>query len=289
MHAVADIHGDLQRQEGLLGIIGCGKIGYSSMLNISELGCYEVTALCDRDKDAVETFLQSFDYDEKPFVTNDYRALLERKEVDAVLISTPTYTHVMIAVEALRLGKDIMLEKPVGLNLEEVDRLISAAGKSDRIIDISLPYRNSHMFNTVMNLAKGEYLNDTKFAVFNEHRYNFLRPWFYDEKKSGGAINDKMIHYFNLANELFYPSMPLRVYASGSQHKNSKNFEIRGATGERYTIPESTIVDNASITAEYEDDRLAVFTLNMYQKYPIEQNKISVTALRKTGSSTFSG
>src|SRR5262249_46609137 len=68
------------------------------------------------------------------FATKDYRGLLDRKDIDAVLIGTPDHWHVPITVDACAAGKDVYVEKPLTHELSEGQRAIEAQNKHSRIV-----------------------------------------------------------------------------------------------------------------------------------------------------------
>src|SRR5438034_1092159 len=70
------------------------------------------------------------------FATKDYRALLDRKDIDAVVIGTPDHWHVPITVDACAAGKDVYVEKPLTHDLSEGQRVIDAQNKHNRIVQV---------------------------------------------------------------------------------------------------------------------------------------------------------
>src|SRR5207244_3297954 len=107
-----------------LGLIGCGSRGVGDMLNFVKLGNVDVTALCDvygdqidrakRDAPAAKTF-------------KDHRRLLELRDVDVALIAVPDHWHAAIAIDALNAGKDVYIEKPLTLRIDEGPAIVKAA------------------------------------------------------------------------------------------------------------------------------------------------------------------
>lgn len=262
-----------------IGFIGCGKQANIHLQVIRELqDKFEIVALCDINNETLESFWKSIGSPKDVLKTNDYKECIDFEKIDAVVISTHTYQHLEHASYAIEKNKHALVEKPLGINIKDVDQLVQRALKSDVVVYPGLHYRHSNFFSNLVSYKNSDWLDGTKYITISEHRNNFFLPWFYDKNKSGGAINDKLIHYFDLINCLFSPSKPLRVFASGFQHKFSENFEIEGIFGEKFEL-NSTIVDNAQIIIQYEDEKTANVNLNMYQKTPVEGLQIYVAGL----------
>lgn len=105
-----------------LGIIGCGRIGRAHAQAALEDGRCRLVALADPvrpDRLGAEVGAR--------LVTSDYRELLERSDIDAVVIATPTDTHLPIALDAVAAGKHMLVEKPVTLDAAGAEQLAQAA------------------------------------------------------------------------------------------------------------------------------------------------------------------
>ena len=107
-----------------VGLIGCGAISIRHFNAIKEIPEFELKAVSDIDeataKKAGEE--QGVDY------YTDNKKLLEREDIDLVSVCTPISTHTDISIQALESGKHVLTEKPVGITLESIDKLI-AVGK----------------------------------------------------------------------------------------------------------------------------------------------------------------
>ena len=76
----------------------------------------------------------------------DFRHLLDSREIDAVIVATPDHWHAIPALQAIRSGKDVYLEKPVGHTVEEGAQLVAEAERSDRIVEVGLQQRSGTLF-----------------------------------------------------------------------------------------------------------------------------------------------
>jgi predicted dehydrogenase len=114
-----------------LGCIGVGGRGVHNMLNLVKYGG-QIVAICDVKADVREQVSQRFNVPASACY-NDFRELLERKDVDAVMIATPDHWHVLIGIAAIKAGKDVYLEKPLGITIEEGKAMRKAVQESDRV------------------------------------------------------------------------------------------------------------------------------------------------------------
>lgn len=113
-----------------IGVIGVGYLGQHHERIYSELENVELTAVVDIDKKKADAFAAK--YGCKAYY--DYKHILN--EVDAVSIVTPTTTHYSIALDCIKAGKDILIEKPITMNVKEAEKLINEAEKRDCIIQV---------------------------------------------------------------------------------------------------------------------------------------------------------
>ena len=84
--------------------------------------------------------------DPKAFATKHYRELLDRKDIDAVLIATPDHWHVPMTVDACEAGKDVYVEKPLTHDLAEGQAVIEAQNKHKRIVQVGTQQRSMPHF-----------------------------------------------------------------------------------------------------------------------------------------------
>lgn len=260
-----------------LGIIGCGKIAGSHAQVIAETDLFDIVAICDSDEEVLKSFGESLKND-GIMMTTEYIVLLENPKVEAVLISTYTDSHVQLALASLNKGKHVLLEKPFAVDSHSFINLMKVAKSSNSVLYPALEYRHSDLMQTILAWSQKTDLQNPLFIQINEFRGPFVLPWFYDQKKSGGAINDKLIHFFDIAATLFAPSLPKSVFASGSQHVLKNKASIQTVDFGEIKLKEPTIVDNASIIIEFEDNKRLSCNLIMYQKPPVSGLTINITA-----------
>src|SRR5262249_21571464 len=88
------------------------------------------------------------------FATKDYRAILDRKDIDAVVIGTPNHQHVPMTVAACSAGKDVYVEKPLTHRLSEGAAAIEAQNRSKRIVQVGLQQRSMPQFQKAYELLQ---------------------------------------------------------------------------------------------------------------------------------------
>lgn len=102
------------------GIIGCGRVARYHAEALHKIPGVELKAVCDIVPERAQEFASRYSVD--PYT--DYRYLLDRKDVDVVCICTPSGDHPRHGMDVARAGKHVVVEKPIGLTLEEIDALI---------------------------------------------------------------------------------------------------------------------------------------------------------------------
>lgn len=140
---------DLPSNRIRVGQIGCGRIANQHDIpGVLKAGMADFVAVCDLDSRRAATgkdFIQTRDTREaRPEIAvfTKHEELLARKDVDAVVISLPDHQHAQVTLEALRAGKDIYLQKPFTMTMEEGILLRDALMKSDRVFQIGSQQRS---------------------------------------------------------------------------------------------------------------------------------------------------
>ena len=140
-----------------VGVIGCGPQGRGDMRGfLNEKDC-QVVAVCDVKKDQLELARDAVNrhynnHDCKTY--HDFRELVGRKDIDACLIATPDHWHVLTALSAINSGKDIYLEKPLAVALEEGWALRKAVRQQKRVFQFGTQQRSSPMFWRACELVR---------------------------------------------------------------------------------------------------------------------------------------
>ncbi len=160
-----------------LGFIGTGKQGkglINSFLGtnecrivaISEVYKAKAQLALERIKTNYEKNSQLGTYSEVPVYT-DFRELLARKDVDAVVIATPDHWHAAMAVRAAEAGKDIYCEKPLALTVKEGRAMVDAARKYNRVFQTGSMQRSWPEFRQAAELIRNGYIGEVKSIKVN--------------------------------------------------------------------------------------------------------------------------
>ena len=147
-----------------IGAIGTGRISRGhDMPGVWQYDRARIVAVCDLDAHRVEEAKSLVnDYYAKKSgksydgvrTYSDYRELLANKDIDAVLISTPDHWHALMAIEAVRAGKDVYLQKPASLTIAEGRALSNAVQASGRILQIGSQQRSWAQFHRAAELVR---------------------------------------------------------------------------------------------------------------------------------------
>jgi len=150
-----------------LGLIGCGDRGFGDMGNFVKAGNVDVVALCDIYAAHID-HAKTTAPNARSF--SDHRKLLDMKEVDATLIAVPDHWHTAIAIDALNAGKDVYVEKPLTLKIEEGPPVVKAARINNRICQVGMQQRSGKHYLE----AKHEYLDTGKLG-----KVTLARTWWH--------------------------------------------------------------------------------------------------------------
>jgi UDP-2-acetamido-3-amino-2,3-dideoxy-glucuronate N-acetyltransferase len=118
----------VQPNSQVLAVVGCGYWGKNLVRNFFELGV--LGAICDLDKSRLESFQATYPV----FATTDFEEVLASPGITAVAIASPAAQHFSLAKRAILAGKDVFVEKPLALKVEEGEELVALAKKYSRIL-----------------------------------------------------------------------------------------------------------------------------------------------------------
>lgn len=244
-----------------MGLIGCGGIGQVDLdcfLGNPEVDC---VVIADLDEAMTAKGLAVCEKRErkKPDTVKDFRRVLDRKDVDIVLVATPDHWHAIPTVMACQAGKDVYVEKPLAKTIDEGRAMVTAAQKHNRIVQMGSQWRScQHMIEAAEFVKSGKlgklamargwaYLDwlpsigkpadcpppagiDYDFWLgpapkhqFNPNRFHFNFRWFWDY--AGGLMTDWGVHLLNMISMGTPLETPKSVVSSGGKYVLDDNSE----------------------------------------------------------------
>ncbi|MFN7997952.1 MAG: Gfo/Idh/MocA family oxidoreductase [Bryobacteraceae bacterium] len=206
---------------GLVGVGGRGSYD-ASIFNADPRA--RVTALCDLFDDRIEVGIQKIKL-EKPTVYKDFEKLLSASDLDVVLIATPPFEHPRMLEAAIQARKHVYCEKPMGVNLEGVKRVIAAGRKADPKKNVSVGFQQRYgpvyleAYKRLKEGQIGELVNARAFWIsgdpfkrtpYPDPKIEKLRNWFCYKDYSGDFIVEQDCHNFDVLH-WFLDARPIRA------------------------------------------------------------------------------
>ena len=112
----------------------------------------DVVAICDVDRHVREQARAAFG--STPWICEDYRQLLDRKDVDVVTIGTPDHWHTKMVIDACRAGKDVYVEKPLTLTIDEGKLMRKVVEETGRVVQVGSWQRSDHRFRLAVEMVR---------------------------------------------------------------------------------------------------------------------------------------
>jgi hypothetical protein len=179
-----------------VGLIGKGVMGSVHLQTLLNEPRVQVLAVCDVDRQRRDAAKQAVDerYAAAPAAGcpayNDYRELLARDDIDAVMIATPDHWHALQSVDAAKAGKDVYCEKPISMTIREGRRVVDAVRRYGRVFQTGTQYRSNPTIRKVCQFVRDGGLGKIK-SVFTP--FNALGGWI------GGARFQHVAQVMNAA------------------------------------------------------------------------------------------
>lgn len=147
-----------------MGLIGCGTRGTMVSGFFKKHDDVEFLVACDADKSRMEATAAKIGAKE---TVGDYRRILERKDIDAVLVATPDHWHGPITVAACEAGKDVYVEKPISNNIADAQAMLAAARKNNRIVQCGLQQRQGEAFREAAEMIQSGQLGTITHCILS--------------------------------------------------------------------------------------------------------------------------
>ncbi len=180
----------------LVGLIGCNSMGWGILSQALRQPNVECLGLCDIDSNVLNRRADeiSKQYSKKPQLFNDYRKLLENKDLNAVIIGTPDHWHCLPMVEACMAGKEVYVEKPMANSIAECNVMVKAARKYNRIVQVGQQQRSGeHWQSAISFIQSGGIGTLRKVHCWANFNYAIGQPKVPDEHVPAGVDFDRWL------------------------------------------------------------------------------------------------
>jgi len=246
-----------------IGAIGINGMGWADVTAALKVPGVNLVAICDVDKNVMDkrmNDLAKMNYDtSKVRRYDDYQALLDQKDIDAVVIGTPDHWHAMIMMHACEAGKDVYVEKPVGNSIMECRAMVSAQQRYNKVVQAGQWQRSQQHFKDAVDFVQSGqlgnirtvkvwcyqgwmkpgpvvadsappagvnyagWLGPAKTVPFNSSRYHFNFRWFWDY--AGGLMTDWGVHLLDYGLLGMNSPVPKTVSALGGRFAYPELYE----------------------------------------------------------------
>jgi predicted dehydrogenase len=278
-----------------LGFIGVGNRGDQVLDAFLVQQDVEIVAICDMYRPYIEFAAKKAGG--TPAQVADYRRVLDMKDLDAVVIATPDHWHALQMIHACEAGKDVYVEKPLSLVVNEGRAMIDAARRHNRVVQVGIHRRSAAFVKEAADLVRGGALGRITVArafhvqnewpkgigspadgapppgvdwnawlgpaperPYNKNRTFYRFRWFYDY--SGGQVTNFGVHYIDAIHWALGHDAPLAVAAMGGKFAIEDNREIPDTLEVLWTYPGNTLVTfsqyNATAAPAARDRRVEI-------------------------------
>jgi len=274
--------------------LGVGAIGlrYQGSVIAHKAQMYgDIVAVCDVDKNVRDQAQAAFGSTPRSF--EDYRELLARPEVDVVLIGTPDHWHVKMALDACRAGKDVYVEKPLSLTIDEGQLLARVAQETGRVVQVGSWQRSDQRFRLAVEMVRqgriGQlqevevvlgkngvggpfqrrpipaalnwnlWQGQTPDVPYLEERAHYTFRWWYEY--SGGQMTDWGAHHVDIA-QWAIDSLPVEIDAQATLPDVADGFNVAVDFSARYRYANGvtmTVADTGRNGITFTGDRGRIF------------------------------
>jgi len=152
-----------------VGLIGTGWYGKSDLFRLIQVVPVEVVALCDVDKnllsEAATMVSQRQKSGKKPLLYNDHQKMLAENKLDIVLIGTPDHWHALQAIDAIKAGAHVYVQKPISVDVIEGEAMVAAARKYNKVVQVGTQRRSTpHLIEAKKNIIEAGLLGKISYV-----------------------------------------------------------------------------------------------------------------------------
>lgn len=198
-----------------IGIIGLGYWGINYVRLFNELPETNLIAVCDSNRNILDRINRTYPH---VITIDNYDQILEDKNIEAVVISTPATTHFNISKKALTFGKHILVEKPLTTSFEESMQLVDLSKKMNRLLMVGHVFE----FNPAIIEIKKKLLKNELGEIYYLH---FTRTGLGPIRDDVNAVWDLAPHDISILLYLF-ENLPISVKAYGKSFIHNKKQDV---------------------------------------------------------------
>jgi predicted dehydrogenase len=260
-----------------LGVLGLRGRGRDLLRSFSAEDDVEIAVVCDPDENVVPAALKvvSAKQNQPPRVVKDLRRVFDDRDIQAVAVATPDHWHALATVWACQAGKHVYVEKPISHNLIEGRRMVEAARKYDRVVQVGTQRRSMPHCVSAAEFVRSGKLGKVPFArtwiagarktighkedapvpagvdydlwlgpapqhAFNPNRFHYNWHWFWDY--GTGELGNNGIHALDIARWLLGLEAPLHITAGGGKFYYEDDQQTPDTMLVTYDFPGTTIL-----------------------------------------------
>jgi len=232
-----------------VGLLGAGWFGREAHLrNLVSLEGIEVVAASSRSESSLAAARGIAGKDLR--TSNEWKDLIALEELDAVIVALTNDQHHAAAVAALKAGKHVLCEKPLGLTVAECDEVIAASESAGKVLQVGHEMRFQRLYEQMKRMIEEGAVGDLQLMWCREFRGPMRVGWRSSEALTGGTILEKNIHHVDLFNWVL-DRKPVRVMAQGGTD----------------VLTDREVLDNAQVLIEFEGGRRATLELCLFAPY----------------------
>jgi len=227
-----------------VAFIGVGNRGSFLERHMLKVPGIKVVAICDTNPDNLKAAIdQAAAAGHSPDPYTEYRKLLERKDIDAVVIATPVDFHKEMAIAALEIGKNVYCEKPMAVTPEDCRQVTNTAASAKGIFQAGFQLRHDPNRAASMKVIHDGGIGKVLFLQAYRHTGDLPHQmlWYFDRSRSGDNIVEQACHIIDLM-----------VWAAG--HHPLRAFGAGGINLFKNDPPGRTTMDNYTVIYEFPND-----------------------------------
>jgi predicted dehydrogenase len=261
-----------------VGLVGCGNMGRGDLETFFLSPEVQCPIVCDVDEGRMGNLVNLVEArrGNRPDAVTDFRRIIDRNDVDVVLVATPDHWHALPTVYACQAGKDVYVEKPLAPTIDEGRAMLEAMRENKRIVQMGTQWRSGESYGDAVkyiqsgklgkirlvrawayldwvggigNPPDGEppagvdydmWLGPAPAHPFNPNRFHFNFRWYWDY--AGGLMTDWGVHLLNICLWAMGPEAPSSVYSVGGKRVVGDNSETPDTQIAVYDFPSYNLI-----------------------------------------------